>query len=136
MEWFWLFGHVLGENMLQNEWMFLNKNSDIIASTIHSFVYSTSVMLFVVCGGLPYSINTHIYILILHLFMNLVNIATRWLRLIQGLVWNDNIKKQDLNKPCINVRAMRYAIGSYYTLNVDFYLKFFIVFCVIKINYY
>jgi hypothetical protein len=48
----WLFaGHLAGDYLLQNSWMAMNKNKELLPLLIHSFIYTLAIALFSLMGG-------------------------------------------------------------------------------------
>ena len=88
-------GHLVGDYLLQNDWMALNKKKDTFVCLVHCFIWSWSVMLF----GLPWTTNMRwpgavvcLLLLVTHFIQDRTDIVRRW------MTWNG--QDQFATGPC------------------------------------
>ena len=69
--------HLLGDYILQNRWMALNKSKSWVICNLHSLIYAVPF-------GFVFSGKIFIYVWLTHLLLDKFSIAELWLRLIKG----------------------------------------------------
>jgi len=76
-----LLGHLVGDYLLQNNWMALNKKRSLPAASAHCAIWTASVVAFVpeLLGVLPVAA-----VFASHLLLDATDVVDRWLRLIGG----------------------------------------------------
>ncbi len=78
-------GHLVGDYLLQNDWMALNKKKDWIPCAIHCFIWTNCVLLF---GGVWFGVGgwpvmaVYWILLLTHAVQDGTNIVRRWMSLI------------------------------------------------------
>ena len=104
---FWaVIGHLVGDYLLQNKWMALNKNEKgwygIGICTAHSLIYSIAVTLVVgiyLWGFAPYGIRVWAIltmVFLTHYPIDRWSLADKWLKLIRGRQLDEVFKEADL----------------------------------------
>lgn len=76
-----LLGHLVGDYLLQNDWMALNKKKRLPVAAIHCAIWTASVVTFVpeLLGVIPTAA-----VFASHLLLDATDVVNRWLRLIRG----------------------------------------------------
>ncbi len=77
-------GHLVGDYLLQNDFMASNKKEDSIICLLHCSIWTASVMLF---GGFPYpSVMTGFLVMVVlcttHFIQDRTNVIRRWMTLV------------------------------------------------------
>jgi len=92
-----LFGHLVGDYLLQNKWMALNKSASSLKCLVHCLIYTAAVSLFTwpSVHGACWSL----FLLLSHYPIDRYNIADKWLQLINGRSLTDFIKNGTQNIP-------------------------------------
>ena len=75
-----LFGHLVGDYLLQNNWMALSKNRNAWRNTVHCIIYTLSIMLF--CRTADWRFVTLVFVS--HWIPDYFSIGGIWLKLIRG----------------------------------------------------
>lgn len=88
-----LLGHFVGDYLLQNNWMALNKKDSILPCIVHCFLYTSSICLFIL-HELLLQQSTIIIIVIAGIFLShyvidQTNIIDKYLDLIRGRSWEN-----------------------------------------------
>jgi len=98
-----IFGHIVGDYLLQNIWMAVDKKKEIIPCIIHCLIYTISICVFIFPEIIVKGILDIIFILILvfmsHYILDAATIVDKFLHLIGGRSW-DNTK--DLANKCFS----------------------------------
>ena len=76
-----LLGHLLGDYLLQNNWMALNKKKHVGVAALHSAIWTACVVVLVpeFLGVLPTAA-----VFLSHLILDATDVVNRWLGLIGG----------------------------------------------------
>jgi hypothetical protein len=74
-----LLGHLLGDFVLQNNWLALSKNHSSTRCLLHCLIYTLSVSLFTILNPI-----WAIIIFISHYPIDRYSLADKWLKLIKG----------------------------------------------------
>ena len=79
-----IFGHLVGDFLLQTNWMALNKKKNIMACIAHCIVYSIIVLLFTSAYIFSFFQYVSLFFLVFasHFILDYTNIIERWLHLI------------------------------------------------------
>lgn len=94
-----LLGHLVGDYLLQNDWMALNKKNNAIICSIHCLLYTISVMFFI--SPLNALAELHVYILTIvlifasHFILDYTSIIDKYLHLIGGRSWKNLSERFD-----------------------------------------
>lgn len=72
-----LVGHLVGDYLLQNDWMALNKKNQILPCAVHCFLWSACVMSF---AGWPLYLWPTLFTL--HYLQDASNVVRKWMSLI------------------------------------------------------
>lgn len=92
-----LLGHMVGDYLLQNKWMAMNKNGNWLTCAIHCLIYTAAVYAF------TSSYVTYMYwpliIFATHFPVDYFSLADRWLEQIKGRSLIDFIKNGKSNIP-------------------------------------
>jgi hypothetical protein len=76
-----LLGHLVGDYLLQNNWMALNKKKRIWVAAVHCAIWTAGVVAFVpeLLGVVPTAA-----VFASHLLLDATDIVDRWLKIIRG----------------------------------------------------
>jgi hypothetical protein len=76
-----LLGHLIGDYLLQNDWMALNKKKRLGVAALHSAIWTASVITLVpeLLGLIPI-----LAVFVSHLLLDATDVVDRWLHLIRG----------------------------------------------------
>lgn len=79
-----IIGHLVGDYLLQNDWMALNKKKASFHCVIHCWIWTISVMLFSGWQTLPPSRALPIFFVLFltHFFQDRTDIVSRWMDFI------------------------------------------------------
>lgn len=107
-----LIGHLIGDYLLQNDWMALNKKKFYIPAILHCLVYSLTI---VVCSNM-FSIYFFLTIFISHFVLDKYDFLVKWFTLIRPATF---IKVDDDYKPLAYIIYIVtdngiHLIGNYY----------------------
>lgn len=72
-------GHLVGDYLLQNDWMALNKKRDIGPCLVHCILWTLSVCLF---AGWPVQGTIPAILIATHIVQDHTDVITRWMKLI------------------------------------------------------
>ncbi len=101
-----LLGHLVGDFLLQNKWMAVNKSASNFKCFVHVTLYTLSVMLFTV-----FDWRWAVVIFVPHYLIDRYSLADKWLDLINGRSLRDFIinGKKDIppNLDSDNYRVLR-----------------------------
>jgi len=70
-----LIGHLVGDYLLQNDWMALNKKKSSIPCAVHCLLWATSVCLFASWGWIPWLV-----LLVVHFVQDRTQIIAWWMK--------------------------------------------------------
>ena len=100
MDWFigLLLGHLVGDYVLQNSWMALNKKHYKSICTLHCAIYTTCV-----CAGLALFNITITPLLILgifisHIVLDATNLVDKWMKFYGISTFTDCVPRKENNK--------------------------------------
>ena len=74
-----IIGHLVGDYLLQNDWMALNKKSRLLPCCVHCCIWSLCVTSF---GGLIADWRVTTILVVTHFIQDHTQIVRRWMRLI------------------------------------------------------
>ena len=92
-----LLGHLVGDYLLQNDWMALNKKKKWLPLIIHCLIYSIVVCLFMI----PYISSVGIwflslfYVFLSHVIFDGTEVVDNYAKLIGGRTWAKTLAKND-----------------------------------------
>lgn len=90
MEWYLLFGHLVGEYLLQNRWMTYHKKAFNLPCLAHCTVYTMSVSLFLTAcpeiGTIP--VLMVLFIFISHWIISRYELLDWWFNVLDINSWN------------------------------------------------
>jgi Protein of unknown function (DUF3307) len=72
-----LIGHLVGDYLLQNDWMALNKKKSSFHCGVHCLIWATSVVLFAGWGWLPWLV-----LLAVHFGQDRTNVIGWWMKTV------------------------------------------------------
>jgi hypothetical protein len=80
-----LFGHLVGDYVLQNNWMAMNKSASDFKCLVHCLIYTAAVVLFTMhCFPLMMLLGWVVAVFMSHYFIDRYSLADKWLRLIRS----------------------------------------------------
>jgi len=79
----WLIGHLVGDFLLQNDWMAINKKSHWLPACVHCLVYTIVVWLFCQISPNPWPLWTIPVIFISHIALD-ATMFVHWLAKVMG----------------------------------------------------
>lgn len=79
-----IIGHLVGDYLLQNDWMAMEKKRNPMVALLHSMMWSMSVMMFSGWGGIHgwHGVEIFGYLNTSHFFQDHTMIVHRWMKLI------------------------------------------------------
>ncbi|RLI38831.1 hypothetical protein DRO66_00480, partial [Candidatus Bathyarchaeota archaeon] len=86
-----LIAHLIGDFLLQNNWMALNKTKKTTPLIVHAYLYSFCMLAFFPTMG-PYRFFS---VFFLHALIDMFSLADKWLRLIRGRSFESVDKQQN-----------------------------------------
>jgi Protein of unknown function (DUF3307). len=74
-----ILGHLLGDFVLQNNWMAMRKGAKLFPCLVHCFIYTA-------CVGFLTTLNPYwlLVVFLSHFFIDRYSLADKWLKLING----------------------------------------------------
>jgi hypothetical protein len=81
-----LVSHLVGDFLLQNDWMAMNKKKRAVPLTIHCLVYTSCIWLIGGLGGLPL-----LFVFLSHLLIDGSNVISMWMNLVGQRGFKDNL---------------------------------------------
>lgn len=106
-----LFGHLIGDYILQNKWMAMNKDRSTFKCLIHCLFYTASVIFI----ARIYNWQFIVLVFASHFIIDRWSIADKWLELIHGRSIKDFLKNGWQNIPFNS-----FDIKSYHALRAGF----------------
>jgi len=83
-----LFGHLVGDYLLQNKWMAMNKNANNLKAIVHCLIYTVSIALFT-----SWNIYWLLWVFSTHFLIDRFSLADKWLNLINGRSLSDFLNR-------------------------------------------
>ena len=110
-----ILGHLIGDYVLQNKWMALNKSGNTFKCAIHCSIYTLAVI--ATTWSINHSIGWVILIFLSHFVIDRWSLADKWLRLINGRSLTDYLinGKKDIPKD-IDIENYHILRGSFTSL--------------------
>jgi hypothetical protein len=103
-----ILGHLVGDYLLQNQWMATNKKKDTVegffACLIHCTIWSLSVMFF---GDIPFTFNTFTLVLFSHWILDWTYLASTYMWVVNIFNWR-HVKNARLKMT--DAKILQYAI--------------------------
>lgn len=72
-----LIGHLVGDYLLQNDWMALNKKKSGLPCGVHCLIWATCVVAFAGWGSLAWAV-----LLVVHFAQDRTDVVRRWMGLV------------------------------------------------------
>jgi hypothetical protein len=86
-----IIGHIVGDYILQNNWMALNKKNSVMAALVHCIVYTVAICVSIYQTLLQQSIERIIIVAILvflsHVVLDYTDLVDSFLHAIRGRSW-------------------------------------------------
>jgi len=109
-----LLGHLVGDYLLQNKWMAVNKSASNFKCFVHVTLYTLSVLLFTNAWDWRWAV----VIFVPHYLIDRYSLADKWLDLIHGRSLRDFIINGKKNIPAELDRENYHALRGGFTVLV------------------
>ena len=80
-----LLGHLVGDYLLQNSWMAMNKANKWIPLLTHCLIYTLSLVIAMIISGFPFSWMVVAVIFVSHVFLDRRVFVMWWTKRIMGV---------------------------------------------------
>ncbi|MBV5347785.1 DUF3307 domain-containing protein [bacterium] len=130
MDWFagMLLGHLMGDYVLQNNWMALNKKDNIWACYVHCLIYTFCVCIGLYGMGIPFNTYSYLnlisFIFLSHFILDYTNLVSRWMKFYGTRSWDSALPRNYLGgiqtRSSLNAeQVVRTAFGAFIYIAVD-----------------
>lgn len=136
MDWFvgMLLGHLMGDYVLQNDWIALNKKENTFICWLHCCIYTVCVCLGLVLFDLPQLANIFMYMMLFlgiflsHVILDYTHLVDKWMKFYGIRSWNSCVPMRlnnagdevlDWNEPLTAKQVVSTAFGAFIYIAVD-----------------